>query len=228
MSCFNVSVLIARDVPWFLSSIPVVLPGRSTERTGGFRENRNSFSRILEIILQVARRSIRNRPEICWNGNRDAQQCVLWYRQNRTEIVNCFYRIREYSCKGTLVTAESNQKSVLIVDDEEAILFAFKDILSGSEISVDTAQSIDEVRTRMLQVKYDGAVIDLRLSGTDSSEGFEVLQLVKQHNPECVALLLTAYARPGTREEALSRGADLFFEKPVSPEEIGEALRSRW
>ncbi|MBN1760299.1 MAG: response regulator [Chitinispirillaceae bacterium] len=126
------------------------------------------------------------------------------------------------------MSAETSQKSVLIVDDEEAILFAFKDVLAGPDISVDTAQSIYEARAFIHHGKYDGAVIDLRLSGTDSSEGFEVLQLVKQHNPQCVTLLLTAYARPGTREEALSRGADLFFEKPVSPEAIGDVFRSYW
>ena len=126
------------------------------------------------------------------------------------------------------MAAESNLKSVLIVDDEEAILFAFKDILSGPEVLVDTAQSIDEARSCMLRGKYNGAIIDLRLSGTDSAEGFELIRLAKQHNPHCIVLLLTAYAGPGTREEGFSRGADLFLEKPVSPDVVCEALQSRW
>ena len=133
-----------------------------------------------------------------------------------------------YRCKGDQVALEIDSKSVLVVDDEEAILFAFKDVLSGTHLTVDTAQSIDEARACLQSRNYDGAVIDLRLSGTDSSEGFEVIELVKQHNPGCIILLLTAYARPNTREEAFSRGADLFMEKPVSPELVGDVLRSRW
>jgi len=116
------------------------------------------------------------------------------------------------------------KKSVLIVDDEEAILFAFKDILSGPKLSIDTAQTIEETRNFLATNHYDGAIIDLRLGGSNGIEGFEAIHLVKQQNPQCKVVMLTAYAKPGTRERAFAEGADFFMEKPVSPEEIRNLL----
>ena len=124
--------------------------------------------------------------------------------------------------------AETKKRSVLVVDDEEAILFAFKDALSEPQVLIDTFSSIDEVRTVLSLKRYDGAVIDLRLSGTEGYEGFEVIKLVKEHNPSCRVILLTAYARPGIEDEAHATGADLFMEKPVSPETVSNALHSLW
>lgn len=130
--------------------------------------------------------------------------------------------------EGTTVKTEEKQRSVLIVDDEEAILFAFKDILSGPWLSIDTAQSIEDALGFLLSTQYDGAIIDLRLGGSNGFEGFEAIRMVKERNPRCKVILLTAYARPGTRERALTEGADFFMEKPVSPEDIKSLLISEW
>ena len=43
---------------------------------------------------------------------------------------------KENLCKGITVRTEEKKRSVLIVDDEEAILFAFKDVLSGPWLRV--------------------------------------------------------------------------------------------
>jgi CheY-like chemotaxis protein len=133
---------------------------------------------------------------------------------------------RENPCKGITVQTEEKKRSVLIVDDEEAILFAFKDVLSEPWMSIDTAQSIEEARSLLLSTSYDGAIIDLRLGGSNGFEGFEAIRMVKERNPRCKVILLTAYARPGTRERALAEGADFFMEKPVSPEDIKRVLLS--
>ena len=133
---------------------------------------------------------------------------------------------KENLCKGITVRTEEKKRSVLIVDDEEAILFAFKDVLSGPWLSIDTAQSIEEVRKFLLSTYYNGAVIDLRLGGSNGFEGFEAIRMVKERNPRCKVILLTAYAQPGIRERALTEGADFFIEKPVSPEDIKNVFMS--
>ena len=125
---------------------------------------------------------------------------------------------------GTAAMSDVKEKSFLIVDDEDAVLFAFKDILSELSLAVDTAQSIEEVRLRLSMTSYDGAVIDLRLGGSNGFEGFDVIRLIRNRNPQCTIILLTAYARPGTRERAIAEGADHFMEKPVSPEKIRAVL----
>ncbi len=114
----------------------------------------------------------------------------------------------------------TENRHILIIDDEEAILFAFKDILSEPLLTIDTAQSLEEARLHLSGASYRGAIIDLRLGGSNGYEGFNAIHMIKENNPYCKILLLTAYAKPGTREQALFEGADFFMEKPVSPEEI--------
>jgi len=118
------------------------------------------------------------------------------------------------------VSVEAKKCSILVVDDEVAILFAFKDILSEPGISVDTAQSIEEATDLLTVNHYEGAVVDLRLGGSNGTEGFEVIRLIKKQNPRCKVVMLTAFAQSEIRERAFNEGADFFKEKPVSPEEI--------
>ena len=116
---------------------------------------------------------------------------------------------------------EKQQRSLLIIDDEETVLFAFKDVLSESWLEVDTAQTLDEAKRLLDSTLYHGAVVDLRLSGSEGTEGFEAIRMIKKRYPHCKIILLTAYAKNGTKNRAFSEGADFFLEKPVSPEEIG-------
>ena len=112
------------------------------------------------------------------------------------------------------------KKTLLIIDDEEAILFALKDALSEAWLSIDTAPSLDDAREHLLKRTYDGAVIDLRLGGSNDLEGFEAIHMVRERNPDCKIILLTAYAFPGIKDRVLAEGADYFMEKPASPEDI--------
>jgi ActR/RegA family two-component response regulator len=116
--------------------------------------------------------------------------------------------------------------TLLIIDDEETVLFALKDVLSEPGLMVDTASSLDEARNYIKSTSYNGAVVDLRLGGSNDFEGFEAIKMVRQSNPGCKIILLTAYAGPGIRENAVTVGADYFMEKPASPEDIKTVFRS--
>lgn len=118
------------------------------------------------------------------------------------------------------------KRTLLIIDDEEAMLFAFKDALSEAWHSIDTAPSLDDARHHLLVTSYDAAIIDLRLSGSSGLEGLEAIRMVRERNPNCKIILLTAYAFSGIKERAIAEGADYFIEKPASPEDIQNMFRS--
>ena len=119
------------------------------------------------------------------------------------------------------------KRKIIIIDDEETILFALKDVLAGSQLEVETAQSVAEFRDLLEpNKKYSGAVIDLRLSGSTNMDGFSVLKILKQFDPNCKTIVATAFANPDIKTEALRLGADFFVEKPIAPKEIKRLFHS--
>jgi DNA-binding response OmpR family regulator len=115
---------------------------------------------------------------------------------------------------------------ILIVDDEEVILFGFKKVLSGPGITVDTASSFKDA-VRQIQFKsYTSIVTDLRLSGSETSEGLDVIREARRIQTACAIVVITGYGDSDTRENVLKRGADRYLEKPVAPERVRELLQS--
>ena len=116
---------------------------------------------------------------------------------------------------------------ILVVDDEDAILFAYKKTLGGPGITIDTAQSF-RAAWRLIQLKsYNAIITDLRLSDAEIKEGFSVIKETRRIQTECEIIVITGHGESGTRETVLNLGADIFLEKPVEPEKIKELLQSR-
>ena len=118
------------------------------------------------------------------------------------------------------------KKMILVVDDEEAILLAFKKLLQRPHIDVDTCESKEDAMNLLTKFTYDIVIADLRLSGTLEQEGFEIIEFVKKKSPLTRVALITAYGNYGIQEKALKCGADFYFEKPVSIKNIYEILES--
>jgi YesN/AraC family two-component response regulator len=115
---------------------------------------------------------------------------------------------------------------ILIVDDEEVVLFGFKKVLSGPSITVDTAASFKEA-SRLIQYKsYSAIITDLRLSGAELRDGLEVIKEARRIQTECKIIVITGYGESDTQEKVYALGADRYLEKPVSPEKIKEILQS--
>jgi DNA-binding NtrC family response regulator len=118
------------------------------------------------------------------------------------------------------------QKRILIVDDEEAILLAFKKLLQRPGIEVDTSETLDEAKRLIDTNVYSIIIADLRLSGTLDQEGFEIIALAKKKVPDSKVALITAYGSHGIQDKARKLGADFYFEKPVSVKNLNEILSS--
>ncbi len=116
-------------------------------------------------------------------------------------------------------------KRLLLVDDETAVLFAYKKVLQRTGLLVDATDSKKETIRLLEKHAYDVAILDLRLSGGTCEEGFELMSVIKSQSPSTKIMLITAYGNPDIRDKASRLGADFYFEKPVSTKFIQEALR---
>jgi two-component system response regulator (stage 0 sporulation protein F) len=120
----------------------------------------------------------------------------------------------------------TRKKRLLVVDDEVAILIAFKKIFEGFHIEIDTADTYDQAISMINNKDYDAIIADLRLSGILGQEGLEILKYSKQKNPDTRLIMITGYGNPDVRKMAYAIGADFYCEKPVSIDSLQKVLRN--
>jgi DNA-binding NtrC family response regulator len=116
------------------------------------------------------------------------------------------------------------EKRILLVDDESAVLFAYKKVLQREQFKVDAIDSMTGTYDLLRINSYDVAILDLRLGGESSEEGFELLGHIKDKHPGTMVIMITAHGNQEVRDKAFRLGADQYFEKPVSTNRIREAL----
>jgi DNA-binding NtrC family response regulator len=117
-------------------------------------------------------------------------------------------------------------KKILLIDDEEAVLFGYRRVLSEPWLQVDTACSAQEAKQLVEKNAYGAAIVDVRLSNSTELEGIALIPFIKKHQQECKVVVLTAYGDETIRAKAFASGALLFLEKPVGPEELKKELTS--
>ena len=115
---------------------------------------------------------------------------------------------------------------VLLVDDDDAVVFAFSKQLGKLGISVASARTLDHALDRLGQYHYNLVITDLRLTGSDSEEGMVILEYVHQHCPSTVTVLMTGHATEATFEKARAAGAAVCLTKPVTREMLRATLES--
>jgi CheY-like chemotaxis protein len=104
---------------------------------------------------------------------------------------------------------------VLVVDDEEAILFALDDYLSAAGWRVSTAASPGRAEELLAAGDFAAAVVDLRLSpGDDDGAGLALARRIRQRSPATRVVLLTAYGSERVEEEARRLGVASLLAKP--------------
>jgi DNA-binding NtrC family response regulator len=120
---------------------------------------------------------------------------------------------------------------ILIVDDEESILFAMSDYLTARGYQVDCARGLEEAEALLSRVRYAGVIADLRLSGSQSTEGLAIVGRVRARSPSTRTIILTAYGSPQIEREARRQGVDAFLHKPVPLSKVaqivGEVIAAR-
>ena len=115
---------------------------------------------------------------------------------------------------------------ILVVDDEPAILLAYKKLLGGPHVEVDTAECFEEALGFLDRYDYRAAVVDLRIGPRPVEEGLEFIRYLRKERPGTAVVVATAYGNAVIKEAAHGLGAAFYFEKPVPIKRLKEALKA--
>jgi CheY-like chemotaxis protein len=108
-------------------------------------------------------------------------------------------------------------KRVLLVDDNEALLFAFKRLSISYDISVETASSLESALQLIASEHFDVVIADLNMTGVATHEGYEIIKAAKRNNRNLRAFIWTAYDEGQLlREQATELGVEGLLTKPIT------------
>lgn len=115
---------------------------------------------------------------------------------------------------------------LLAVDDEPVITFALETYFRANGFEIDTASEAEEAMALLSTRDYDILIADLRLTGTDSEEGLEIVRFARARNCWSGIVLLTAYGSPNVTTRALDAGANIVLKKPQPLSEVVQVVIS--
>ena len=120
-----------------------------------------------------------------------------------------------------------NYGTILIIDDNAAILTALKYCLSGTFEKVLTMTSPDSVISFLNQEEVNLILLDMNFTlGVNSGQdGLLWLQAIRKHHPEIPVVLITAYADVSLAVRGLKRGAADFITKPWDNDDLVRKLK---
>lgn len=113
--------------------------------------------------------------------------------------------------------AESPKSSILVVDDERAVLTTYGLILSRKGYDVETAISSAEAIALLDRRNFDLLLCDYSLE--QEHTGFEVIDYARKKKPGVRSAILTGYASKETAEQARQDGIAVLY-KPIDIEEF--------
>jgi len=115
-------------------------------------------------------------------------------------------------------------KSILVIDDDPAMLRALDKALCGEGAVVTPAGwagDAMEILTKRERV-FDLVITDLRMPFVT---GVTVVYAIHEIFPQLPVMVLTAFGSPDVREECRRQGAAAFLEKPLDSEELIRMVR---
>ena len=115
-------------------------------------------------------------------------------------------------------------KSILVVEDDKAILKGLKGILQSEDYSVDTAETGQEALQKSKMKFFNLALLDIRLPDID---GTELLEIMHKNQPEMMKIMVTGYPSLENAVIALNQGADAYVIKPVKPEKLLDLIEGK-
>ena len=110
----------------------------------------------------------------------------------------------------------------MIVDDELSVRDSLGKWFREEGYEIGTAESASDALTRMAENKWDLALLDIKMRGTD---GIELQRRLHEMDPDLIVIMMTGYASVETAVTALKNGAYDYVSKPLDPDEIAHLVK---
>jgi two-component system, repressor protein LuxO len=140
----------------------------------------------------------------------------------RVSVINTIYPTGLWYPNCTL---KDMTERILIIDDDEQLVKAYKEHFTELGYQVDCASEIEEAQTLLAHFQYSVIITDLRLSKL----GFDGLSLVKHVREQALptrVVVLTGYGWPEIKAEARAQGVDVFVQKPTKLSTLTQTINS--
>jgi len=117
---------------------------------------------------------------------------------------------------------------ILIVDDNEDVLFALNLLLEPYTEKIKVATTPDRIEYFMTTFQPDLILLDMNFSrdAISGQEGFESLKQILQIDPQAIVIFMTAYADTDKAVRAIKAGATDFIPKPWEKDKLLATLTS--
>ena len=112
---------------------------------------------------------------------------------------------------------------LLIVDDELSVRDSLGKWFREEGYEVATTENANEALSRLAQQRWDLALVDIKMHGTN---GIELQRRMHEVDPELIVIIMTGYASVETAVAALKNGAYDYVTKPLDPDEIAHLVKN--
>lgn len=113
------------------------------------------------------------------------------------------------------------EKSLLLVDDDEPFLRRLARAMEKRGFEVETAESVAAGKAVVAAKAPYYAVVDLRL---EDGNGLDVVEMLREKRPDARIVVLTGYGAIATAVAAVKIGATDYLSKPADAQDIVNAL----
>ncbi len=105
----------------------------------------------------------------------------------------------------------AKKRSILVVDDEDALRTVLSSELTNEGYEVRSASDGDEAIGELQKAAFDLVLLDIKMPRLN---GFEVLKFIKEQHQTSKVVMLTGFADLKNAIESKKLGADDFVSKP--------------
>jgi DNA-binding NtrC family response regulator len=122
---------------------------------------------------------------------------------------------------------KKTQANILVIDDQEDILFAAKMLLKKHFEIIHTINNPRNVVKLLAENPIDVVLLDMnyRIGFEDGREGLYLLKEIKTLSPKTIVILMTAFGKVETAVEGLKNGAFDYVLKPWENEKLVSVVK---
>ena len=108
-------------------------------------------------------------------------------------------------------------RTVLVVDDDHAVLETLGNLLKTSGYQVELAANGHEALARLMATDFEVVLLDIRMPDIS---GLDLFPQIREAHPDAAVIMFTAVDDVSTAVEAMQQGASDYITKPVRLQEL--------